>query len=147
MDKFLKVISFGLVEKKHLDFKNTINGKDYFFRGFRMVPSILASLLLLGIADALGDPLDDLFGLLALIWLIPSALVAIALGISTAVKRYRAVFPKWEPWAVYAVTAFVSIFSNGLGYGYEALQGGLAAASFAFSIYVLAKDTNGKHIG
>ena len=58
------------------------------------------------------DAAEILFGLAGGLYLLGASVLGIALGISTAVKRYRAVFPKWDAWAVWCTLFALSFVAN-----------------------------------
>ena len=146
-EKLIKFFSVGLIEPKHVNFKGTVNGSDYFWRGFRMIPAILIgwATLYLGTEIFYGlDAAELLFGLAGGLYLLGAGILGVALSVSTSIKRFRAVFPNWEPWAVWCVLFALSIVANATMVD-PTLAALFGAANLAFSIYVLAKDTDIKH--
>ncbi len=141
MDKFIKILSLGLIEREHLDFNGTINGWSYFARGFRGIPGAIV------------------WGLLSLIFIgIPMYLalmvVIFILGISSSIKRIRAMFPfrNSDPVGVYVAFFSMNLVGSLIGlYG----GGGVVSAfgwiiysiSVIFNLYLLFGNSNQKHNG
>lgn len=138
MEKLIKILSFGAINKRHLDFDGTIDGVDYAFRIFLIVPG----LIMWGMLSLIYIGIPFLFGM---------AVLMMILGLSSSIKRYRAVFPKYDPWHVFLslfiydmiINIMMSLESEGLAI----LAIILYIPIFILNMYILFKNTNLKHNG
>lgn len=154
MNRLLNIFSFGLVEEYHIDFKETINGYDYFFRGFRALPAIIAGLLATILGSELAEAIHPAFYFLARVagvYTFGTYILAFILGLSCTIKRIRAVFPKYNPWYIWGGVTLLGLINAGLTSSLDptstTISMIISIGSFIYSMYLLFKNTNLKHKG